>query len=243
MIIWIIISSLCCYGQEDCTSIQARIDRKYNLNRVVQYLKLGARNQQEIFDWFRCFGMNRSVPQRIPTDLISEFQNPIYQNRSTLYGKGYATQFYIPRWIPFFNRIQSWYSRQYRWRGKLFQINGPDENVTLYNFIPYELKYKAIAYNTTSIVDSQSSIVVDYRFLGNNENISKIRDEIREVPYRGQSSTGIYFGQAFRYNASILLLNDTESYQNGTNFFFLFNFILDFREMHQDNIPNWPFAT
>jgi hypothetical protein len=219
-----------------CEQHQARIDAEGSLDSLVTYLNLRLQRQQDVEDIFTCLGQN-NMTQRRPTDLIQNFTDPTFKTRNFIYGNGYATR-YNTRLIPFWNLLQRFFIRRL-WFGKILQIDGSNTSfVTAKNLISVarSMLFYAEVYTKTSIIDEFESVILDYRKEVNNR-ISKIRDEIREVTYRGVKS-GIYLGQAYRYEGPEADIN-TDAWDDRDNFSFSVNFVLDFRETNQDNIPSW----
>jgi hypothetical protein len=124
------------------------------------------------------------------------------------------------------------------WTGKILQVDPNTNTVTLYNVMSifHSMLYYAEVYNKVSMMDGSDTIVLDYR-KDTNDMIKTIRDEIREVPYRGVR-TGIYLGRAYLFNGPSSDLM-TDAWDDKTKYSFSANFMLDFREQNQNKIPQW----
>lgn len=221
-----------------CEQYQSRIDNLHSLDKLVTYLSVGLHRQKDVGELYTCLGQNNAT-QRLPTDLIKNFTDPNLNTRNFIYGNGYSTR-YVTKLIPFWNRIQRFAIRRL-WIGIILKIDTITNNVTLLNVIESSnsMLFYAEVYTKTSMIDGLEAVILDYR-KENSLRFSKIRDEIREVQYRGIKS-GIYFGQAYRYDGPDSDIF-TVAWDNVNSFSFSVNFLLHFRETNQDNIPSWALA-
>jgi hypothetical protein len=221
----------------DCERFKNRIDSLRSLDDIIPYLYRRLRREYTK-DAFVCLGQNQTLPLILPTTYIKTFTDARYQNRNFIYGDGYATRYDV-RIVPFWNLLQRMYIRNRQWQGKIFEVNPTNSSdVSLLNVMVGErtMRYYADVYTKKGMIDGIETIVLDYR-KEPEERPSRLRDEMREIMYRG-SHTGIYLGQAFRYEGpySDIYTND---WDNLTQYSFSLNFVLDFREKYQSEIPSW----
>jgi hypothetical protein len=217
-----------------CEEFQSRIDRLNSVDSLVNFLSIRFLQQSDVEDLMVCLGTN--MTQRLPTEIIQNYTNIDLKNRTFIYGNGYGSAL-AARLIPFWNRFQRLVVR-IMWTGKILQVDPVTNTVSLYNVMSIfrSMLYYAEVYNKVSMMDGFDAIVLDYR-KDTNDLIKTIRDEIREVTYRGVR-TGIYLGRAYLFNGPNSDLM-TDAWDDKTKYSFSANFMLDFREQNQNNIPQW----
>jgi hypothetical protein len=216
-------------GAINCNRTQSQIDSYQSLDAVVTYLQFGVKKQSDILDLYKCL----NVTQRNPSVLITN-------GGDLIYGSGYAMRV-SSVFIPFWNYIQVMYFRNL-WGGKIIQKLSQGHRLLNVFYRTKQMQFAANVTNAPSIVDGADCILLDYRndttgAPSNRWLIHRIRDEIREVTWRGQKSA-IYIGRA---NIFIGLSSSlfTDAWQKNGNFITAINFFLDFRSDNQDDIPSW----
>lgn len=144
--------------------------------------------------------------------------------------------------VPFWNQFQSRVGRLV-WGGTVLHRK-PSGEVYLRNMmlINKTMAFEAKVYVSSSIVDRRKALTLDYRRdstagLLSQTAIRRIRDELREIHYRGQPSR-VFVGRANVFTGKLSKL-DSDKFDSAQNFFFGANFILDFRPELQRDIPDW----
>lgn len=214
-------------SQERCDSLAAEVDALPGLGALPEFLKKGT-NQDVVRDLFLCAPETESVPNNVvDADLLrGDGWGSLVANTS----------------VPFWNQFQSHVGRLV-WGGKVLHRK-PSGEVYLRNMmlINKTMAFEAKVYVSSSIVDRRKALTLDYRRdstagLLSQTAIRRIRDELREIHYRGQPSR-VFVGRANVFTGKLSEL-DSDKFDSAQNFFFGANFILDFRPELQRDIPDW----
>lgn len=213
--------------QERCDAIASEIDRLPDLNALPEFLKRDTK-QDVVRDLFLC----APETEQVPNDALNE---------DLLRGDGWGS-LYANKDVPFWNNFQFHVGRLV-WGGKVLHRKSNGE-VYLRNMmmISKTMAFEAKVYVSQSIIDQRKTLTLDYRDdstvgLLSEKAIRRVRDELRELPYRGQGSN-IFVGRANIFTGKLSELK-TDKFSAAENFFFGANFILDFRPELQKNIPAW----
>lgn len=216
---------------ERCGELQLKLDRLESVDELTKYLRADVPDQRELDDLFQCLAGEQTSPTEHVTGTARTF----------IRGNGWGSLIAFSG-VPFWNELQSRVGSLI-WAGKIFQRQD-DGTVTLLNMMSDRktMAYAANVVELPSIVDGQPAIVLDYRKddtqgVLSTQVVSRVRDEIREIRYRGVG-TRVFIGRANLF-VKPLEARFSDVWTATESFVFAANFFLDFRPEQQENIPEW----